>query len=125
MANPDAENEAEYSVETVEDALMRHGIGCALVLAMGTPLALALIKTFQTMLALKLESIDRNQAAPPDGKHLLGTIDFSGKVVGQVYLRMNLDSAPGRGRRHSRPEAGGAGRHRTKSATSPANCSTS
>jgi CheY-specific phosphatase CheX len=93
VANPEAENEAEYAVETVEDALMRNGIGCALVLAMGTPLALALTKTFQTMLALKLESIDRHQAAPMDGMHLLGTIGFSGKVVGQVYLRMSLDSA--------------------------------
>jgi len=27
-----------------------------------------------------------------DGEHLLGTIGFSGKVVGQVYLRMSLAS---------------------------------
>ena len=93
VANPDAENTAEYSVETVEDALMRNGVGCAMVLAMGTPLALALIKTFQTMLSCKLESIDRNLAEPLDGEHLLGTIGFSGKVVGGVYLRMNLASA--------------------------------
>ncbi len=93
VANPDAENAAEYSVETVEDALMRNGVGCAMVLAMGTPLALALIKTFQTMLSCKLESIDRNLAEPLDGEHLLGTIGFSGKVVGGVYLRMNLASA--------------------------------
>src|ERR1035438_7135864 len=50
VANPDAENEIEYAVETVEDALMRTGMGCVLVLAMGTPLALALTKTFLTML---------------------------------------------------------------------------
>ena len=93
VANPDAENEAEYSVETVEDALMRNGMGCVLVLAMSTPLALALTKSFQTMLSLKLENIDRNEADPLDGEHLLGTIGFSGKVVGQVYLRMSLDSA--------------------------------
>jgi len=93
VANPDAENVAEYSVETVEEALMRNGVGCAMVLAMGTPLALALIKTFQTMLSCKLESIDRNAAEPLEGEHLLGTIGFSGKVVGGVYLRMNLASA--------------------------------
>ena len=92
-ANPEAENAAEYSVETVEDALMRNGVGCAMVLAMGTPLALALIKTFQTMLSLKLESIDPNQAEPLEGEHLLGTIGFSGKVMGGVYLRMNLACA--------------------------------
>jgi len=93
VANPNAENPAEYSVETVEEALMRNGVGCAMVLAMGTPLALALIKTFQTMLTIKLESIDRNVAEPLEGEHLLGTIGFSGKVVGGVYLRMNLASA--------------------------------
>ena len=92
VANPDAENEIEYAVETVEDALMRNGMGCVLVLAMGTPLALALTKTFQTMLALKLEMIDPNEAEPLQGEHLLGTIHFSGKVVGQVYLRMSIDS---------------------------------
>jgi len=93
VANPDAENEAEYAVETVEEALMRNGVGCAMVLAMGTPLALALVKTFQTMLSLKLENIDHNEAEPLESEHLLGTIDFSGKVTGHVYLRMNRDSA--------------------------------
>ena len=93
VANPDAENEAEYAVETVEDALMRNGMGCVLVLAMSTPLALALIKSFQTMLSLKLEDLDRHAAEPLDGEHLLGTIGFSGRVVGQVYLRMSLNAA--------------------------------
>ncbi len=92
-ANPDAENEAEYSVETVEDALIRNGVGCAMVLAMGTPLAMALIKAFQTMLSLNLESIDRHQAMPIDGEHMLGTIGFNGKVVGSVYLRMSIEDA--------------------------------
>ena len=93
VANPDAENEAEYAIETVEDALMRNGMGCVLVLAMSTPLAQALVKSFQTMLSLKLEDIDRDQADPLEGEHLLGTIGFSGKVVGRVYLRMSLASA--------------------------------
>ena len=93
VANPDAENEAEYAVETVEEALMRNGMGCVLVLAMSTPLALALIRSFQTMLSLKLEDIDRHAADPLEGEHLLGTIGFSGRVVGQVYLRLSLGSA--------------------------------
>lgn len=95
IANPDAENELEYAVETVEEALMRNGVGCVLVLAMSTPLAQALIKSFQTMLSLKLENIDRNEGEPLDGEHLLGMIGFSGKVEGRVYLRMNLTSAKG------------------------------
>jgi CheY-specific phosphatase CheX len=91
--NPDAENEAEYSIETVEDALMRNGVGCAMVLAMGTPLALALIKTAQTMLSVQMEMFDRSLAEPLENEHLLCTIGFSGKVVGMVYLRINLASA--------------------------------
>lgn len=95
VANPDSENEFEYAVETVEDALMRNGVGCALVLAMSTPLAHALIKTFQTMLSSGLETIDRFKADPLDGEHILGTISFTGKVVGHVYLRMSMPSARG------------------------------
>jgi len=93
VANPDAENEAEYAVDNVGDALMRNGVGCALVLAMGTPLSLALTKTFQTMLSLKLESIDPHAGTPLDGEHILGTIGFSGKANGSVYMRMSITSA--------------------------------
>lgn len=93
MANPDAENAAEYTIETVEDALMRNGVGFAMVLAMSTPLAFALVKTFQTMLSSKLETIQPDAAEPLQGTHLLGTIGFSGKVQGIVYLRMSLSSA--------------------------------
>jgi CheY-specific phosphatase CheX len=95
VANPDAENEAEYAIETVEDALMRNGMGCVLVLAMSTPLSQALVKTFQTMLSLKLESIDPREATPLAGEHLLCTISFSGKVVGNVFLRMSIDTGRG------------------------------
>jgi len=93
VANPEAENEAEYAIETVEDALLRNGMGCVLVLAMSTPLAQALVKSFQTMLSLKLENVDRDLTEPLEGGHWLGTIGFSGRVEGRVYLRMSLGSA--------------------------------
>jgi CheY-specific phosphatase CheX len=93
VVNPDAENEAEFTIETVEEALLRNGVGCAMVLAMGTPLALALIKTAQTMVSIKLEKIDRNLAEPLESEHLLGTIVFSGQVRGGVYLRTSLTHA--------------------------------
>jgi len=93
VANPEAESEAEYTVDTVEDALMRNGIGCALLLAMGTPLALALGKAFQTMLSVKLDAVDRRTVPALEGEHLLGTIGFSGKSVGRVYFRMSLTAA--------------------------------
>ncbi|HEU5123626.1 MAG TPA: chemotaxis protein CheX [Verrucomicrobiae bacterium] len=92
VANPRAEHESEYTIETVEDALMRNGIGCVLLIAMGTPLAQALVKAFQTMLSLKLDTINVHDAPELSGEHILGTIGFSGKALGRVYLRMSLDS---------------------------------
>lgn len=92
VANPRAEHESEYTIETVEDALMRNGIGCVLLIAMGTPLAQALVKAFQTMLSLKLDTINVHEAPELYGEHILGTIGFSGKALGRVYLRMSLDS---------------------------------
>lgn len=92
VANPRAEHESEYTIETVEDALMRNGIGCVLLIAMGTPLAQALVKAFQTMLSMKLDTISIHDAPELSGEHILGTIGFSGKALGRVYLRMSLES---------------------------------
>ena len=93
VANPHAADESEYTVGTVDEALMRNGIGCALLLAMGTPLSLALVKTFQTMLSLKLESVDIHQLDTLSGPHMRGAIGFAGKVTGHVYLRMSSATA--------------------------------
>ena len=93
VANPRAVNKSEYTIETVEEALMRNGLGCALLLAMGTPLSLALVKTFQTMLSLKLESVDPRQIEGIVGSHMRCGIGFSGRVTGHVYLRMSQLSA--------------------------------
>jgi CheY-specific phosphatase CheX len=93
VANPRAADESEYTVGTVDQALMRNGIGCALLLAMGTPLSLALVKTFQTMLSLTLEAVDVHQLDALSGEHMRGSIGFAGKVTGHVYLRMSSASA--------------------------------
>jgi CheY-specific phosphatase CheX len=92
-ANPRAKTEADYSIETVDAALMRNGLGCALLLAMGTPLAQALVKTFQLMLSLKLETTDPSAALLLLQQHVLGTIGFSGKAEGLVHLRLDVESA--------------------------------
>jgi CheY-specific phosphatase CheX len=93
VANPHATCEAEYTVETVDQAIMRNGIGGALILAMGTPLSLALQKAFQTMLGMKLEKFPAHQLVGVNGEHMRGSIGFAGKVVGHVYLRMTLPSS--------------------------------
>lgn len=93
VANPRAMDESEYTVTSVDAALMRNGIGCALLLAMGTPLSLALVKTFQTMLSLKLEPVDIHQLDSLAGAHMRCAIGFAGKVTGHVYLRMSPATA--------------------------------
>src|ERR1022692_1431686 len=63
-ANPRAKHEDDYTVCTVEDAVMRNGVGCVLLLAMGSPLSIALVKTFKTMLDQKLESLNPKGITP-------------------------------------------------------------
>jgi chemotaxis protein CheX len=92
-ANPRAADESEYVATDVESALMRTGLGCALLLAMSTPLTMALVKTFKTMLDVKLESVNPRTLKPIEGEHLLGTIGFSGKASGQVFLRLSPSHA--------------------------------
>lgn len=94
MANPGSRSEQEYALQTVEEALLRNGMGCALLLAMSTPLALALAKTFQTMLALKLETASvQDLSLETAGEEVVGTIGFSGKAGGSVCLRLSPASA--------------------------------
>lgn len=92
-ANPRATNDADMDVDNVEDALMRTGVGCALVLAMGAPLTFALIKTFHTMLGIKLESVHPNSVSRFPGEHVLGTIGFDGNAEGEVFLSLSNDGA--------------------------------
>lgn len=92
-ANPRALSDDDYAISTVEDALMRTGVGCVLLLAMGTPLTMALVKTFHTMLGLKLESVHPKAVNRFPGTHLLGTIGFSGKAEGRVFLRLSQEGA--------------------------------
>lgn len=92
-ANPKANDEDEYMISTVEDALMRNGIGCVLLLAMGSPLTLALVRTFNTMIGEKLESVNPKGVTPFLSEHVLGTIGFSGKAEGKVYLRLSIEGA--------------------------------
>jgi CheY-specific phosphatase CheX len=92
-ANPRAKTEDDYNITTVEDALMRNGVGCVLLLAMGVPLTVALVKTFKTMLGQKLESVNPKGVEPFLTEHVLATINFSGKATGCVYLRMSIPGA--------------------------------
>ncbi len=92
-ANPRSESEEDYTFTTVEAALARMGMGCALILAMGELLRRAVLKTFHTMLSLELSSLSPAEMGPIEGEHLFGEVQFSGKAAGLVDLRLPLKTA--------------------------------
>lgn len=92
-ANPRAETEDDYVCTTVEGALGRAGIGCAMLLAMTDPLTRAVLKAFQTMLTIPLETRRAGAMEPIQGEHLLTEVGFSGKATGHASLRLTHASA--------------------------------
>jgi chemotaxis protein CheX len=92
-ANPRAESDADMDIDDVESALMRTGLGCVLLLAMGAPLTVALVKAFQTMLEMKIESVHPNSEERFTGEHVLGTIAFTGRAEGEVSLSLSLEGS--------------------------------
>jgi hypothetical protein len=93
IAHIESRKEAEFVVETVEDALLRYGIGCVVVLVMRTPIAEALVKSLHTMFSLRLTAMSPQQILPLQGEHLLGSIGFSGHTSGFIFLRMSYESS--------------------------------
>lgn len=87
-ANPRAESEMDYVTTTVEEALQRTGMSCALLLAMSDPLIRAVFKTFKTMLQIDLKSVLPNAIDPFREEHVLGEVSFAGKATGLVHLRL-------------------------------------
>lgn len=92
IANPRAVDEFDYNITTVDGALQRTGMSLALVLAMGDPLVRGVVKTFKTMLDISLELLP--VSAPFQEEHLIGEVDFEGKAVGKVQIRLLPNSVP-------------------------------
>ena len=90
VANPRATSDEEFTIETVEQALLRTGVGCVLLLAMGVPLTTAIVKTFRTMAGIEVRSVHPASVPPFKSEHLYGRIRFSGKATGQIELRMTM-----------------------------------
>lgn len=93
-ANPRATDEEDYTITSVDAALMRMGMGCALLLVMGDALTRAMIKTSQTMLGTPLKTLPPSTALSFDGEHILAEVGFHGKATGVVFLRLSIPSAP-------------------------------
>ena len=92
-ANRGATDERDYDITSVDQALLRNGMGCVLLLAMGDPLMRAVAKTFQTMLSLKAEMVNPARIKPFEGEHVLGSVEFSGKASGVVRIRLAQETA--------------------------------
>lgn len=92
-ANPRALSEDDYTVTSVDAALMRAGVGCALLLAMSDPLIRAVKRTFQTMLNVDLKDTAPGVLAPLEDEHVVGEVSFEGKATGKVALRFSATAA--------------------------------
>jgi CheY-like chemotaxis protein len=83
----------DSEVTSVVGALVRNGIGCVFLLTMGDLVKRALLKTFQTMLGIKLEAVNPAQAKFSADIHVLSEVEFTGKAMGKIYLHFDQRSA--------------------------------
>lgn len=91
-ANPKAESAADYAFTTVEEALQRTGMGSVLLVAMHYPIMSAVLKTFSTMLSIKL-TIPATVMPPFENEHVLCEASFTGKATGSAALRLTPSRA--------------------------------
>jgi DNA-binding response OmpR family regulator/CheY-specific phosphatase CheX len=92
-ANPLYREEEDYEITTVGQALLLRGISCAFLLTMGDLAMRALLRTFQTMLGVKLETSGSHASPPGDELLVLSEVVFSGKAFGRIRLRLEQQSA--------------------------------
>lgn len=76
----------------VQIAIMRSGLGLVFLLAMGDLLVRALIKTFSVMLDIQLESANPKEVTPIHDEHMLCEINFRGKAIGKIQLRLTEET---------------------------------
>jgi chemotaxis protein CheX len=53
----------------------------------------AVADVFDTMLSMKMEAVAADQIDQNNGKHLVGTVSFAGRVMGSVNLHVGKDFA--------------------------------
>jgi CheY-like chemotaxis protein/CheY-specific phosphatase CheX len=79
-------------ITSIGEVVVRQGIGCVFLLAMGDLAKRALLKTFQTMLGITLEAVKPAQAKFAVNLHVLSEVEFTGKTMGKIYLRLDEQS---------------------------------
>jgi CheY-specific phosphatase CheX len=91
QANPGIHDPANYDITTVEEALMRNGMGSILLLAMSDPIRHAVEKTFATMVGLPVKPA--NPSVNWSEEHILAQVAFSGKASGFIRIRLLPEAA--------------------------------
>jgi CheY-like chemotaxis protein len=79
-------------ITSVTESLARNGIGCIFLLMMGDLVKRALLKTCQTMLGIKLESVNPAKVKFPADTHVLSEVEFTGKATGKIFLHLDQRS---------------------------------
>ncbi len=92
-ANPRAEDELDYTITTVDAAVMRTGIGGAILVAMSGPLIRAIGKTFETMLSRPLATVPARSLEAFASEHVVAEVAFAGKAAGAVQIRLEKPTA--------------------------------
>lgn len=92
-ANPRAEDECDYTITTVDAAVMRSGIGGAILVAMSGPLIRAIARTLQTMLSRPLEAVPARSLEAFSEEHIVAEVAFAGKAEGSVQIRLAKPTA--------------------------------
>ncbi len=87
FANPRADSEDDYDLTTVDEALMRTGLGPVILLAMIGPLTRAVLNAFE-MFATPIGAVPLQTLQPIAEEHVLATARFDGKGTGLVGLRL-------------------------------------
>jgi len=86
-------NTDDSEIYTVEEALIRNGIGCVFLLTMGDLVKRALVKTFQDMVGINLVAGKPGKIPFPYGTHVMSEVEFSGRMLGKINLHFDRRSA--------------------------------
>jgi CheY-specific phosphatase CheX len=92
MTQPASKGDQPADESAVEEALMRSGLGIVFLLAMGDLLIRALIKTLSIMLATQLKPVHPREVSPIHEEHMVCEVNFRGKAVGKIQLRLTEET---------------------------------
>ena len=94
MANRTDKDDAPpaSAADAVGAALLRSGLGAVFLLTMGDLLMRSLVRTFGIMLSSQLKPVPPRELAPIRDEHMLCEVNFRGRAIGKIQLRLTEDA---------------------------------